>query len=208
MATIGEVIRERREERGTSQRSLAGQAEISAAFVSQVENGHRQPSLAALGRIARALGTSTGSLTARAGMVNADLQTDPLASEVYAARSLRDVEALLQDPTALLELAEAAREMADSPRAEQLGAYTSVIIEYADLLEAFAQRRYRAMTGSAIVVVTSAISYVVDPEDAWPDAHPHGYLDDVGVLAFTRSLVAAELADFHAWRRDTRGDVG
>ncbi|MFT4744523.1 MAG: transcriptional regulator with XRE-family HTH domain [Nitriliruptoraceae bacterium] len=198
---IGGAIRARREDRGISQRTLAAQAEISAAFVSQVENGHRQPSLAALGRMARALGTSTGSLTARAGMAGDALDDTVPAGEVHAARSLIEIESMLQDPDACAELVEAARTMVDSARAEQLGAYTDVIIEFADLLEAFTRRRYRAMTGSAIVVVASAISYVVDPEDAWPDAHPHGYLDDVGVLAFTRSLVATELADFHAWRR-------
>lgn len=197
-AGVGGAIQARRAEVGMSQRALAAAAGVSGAFVSQIENGHRQPSLDVLARIAASLDTSTGMLLARTRATRED--GSPLGL-VHAARSLAEIEALIHDEAAAIELVVAARALVDSPRAVELEAYAPVVIEFADLLEAFATRRYRAMTGATIVVVTSALSYVVDPEDAWPDAHPHGHLDDVGVLAFTHALVADELADFHSWQR-------
>lgn len=194
-ATLGEAIRERRDALGLSQRALAAEAGVSGAFISQVENGQRQPSLGVLQQIAAALETSTGLLLARSSDEGNSLGL------VHAAQSLAEIEDLLHDEKAALRLVAAARDLVAGPRADQLEAYAPVVAEYADLLEAFARHRYRTMTGAAIVVVVSALSYVVDPDDAWPDAHPHGHLDDVGVLAFTHALVADELADFHAWQR-------
>lgn len=195
---LGRTIQERRGEIGLSQRALAKEVGVSGAFISQIENGHRQPSLAVLERIATALQTSTGLLLAHAP--TAPDGSSPLGL-VHAAQSLNEIEGLVHDPEASLRLVDAARDLVAGPRAEDLEAYTPVVTEFADLLEAFSRRVYRAMTGAAIVVVASALSYVVDPDDAWPDAHPHGHLDDVGVLAFTHALVADELADFHAWQR-------
>lgn len=196
---LGASIRHRRSEVGLSQRALAATAGVSGAFISQIENGQRQPSISVLDRIATALHTSTGLLLAHPA-------ADPSTGEsrlglVHAAQSLSEIEALVHDEDASLRLVAAAREMVAGPRAADLEAYTPVVVEFADLLEEFARHRYRGMTGAAIVVVASALSYVVDPEDAWPDAHPHGHLDDVGVLAFTHALVGDELADFHAWQR-------
>ncbi len=193
--TLGDAIRERRGALGLSQRALAAAAGVSGAFVSQVENGQRQPSLDVLRRLATALETSTGALLARPPG-----EDSPLGL-VHAATSLAEIEALVHDDEDALRLATAAKDLVAGPRAAELEAYAPVVVEFAELLEAFARHRYRAMTGAAIVVVASALSYVVDPEDAWPDAHPHGHLDDVGVLAFTHALVAEELADFHAWQR-------
>lgn len=192
--TLGEAIRDRRDALGLSQRALAAQAGVSGAFISQVENGQRQPSLGVLRQIAEALETSTGTLLA-------STEDESHLALVHAAQSLAEIEALLHDEDGALRLVRAARELVAGPRADELDAYAPVVAEYADLLEAFARHRYREMTGSAIVVVVSALSYVVDPDDAWPDAHPHGHLDDVGVLAFTHALVADEIADFHAWQR-------
>lgn len=196
---LGAVIRRRRNEFGLSQRALASEVGVSGAFVSQLENDQRQPSLAVLERIAAACNTSTGLLLAEAAPRGTD--GGPTLDLVHPAQSLGEIEELVHDEQAAIRLVAAARDMVAGPRAAELEAYAPVVVEFADLLEAFAQRVYRAMTGAAIVVVASALSYVVDPEDAWPDAHPHGHLDDVGVLAFTHALVADELADFHAWQR-------
>lgn len=195
---IGTAIRRRRTELGQSQRALARAADVSAAFISQIENDQRQPSLGVLERIAMALHVSSSLLLAAGQEQEEDAG---LLGLVHPARSLDEIEALIHDEAESLRLVAAARELVAGPRATDLEAYVTVIVEYADLLEAFARHQYRAMTGPSIVVATSALSYVVDPDDAWPDAHPHGHLDDVGVLAFTHALVADELADFHAWRR-------
>ncbi|MBK0419720.1 cupin domain-containing protein [Leucobacter sp. CSA1] len=54
---LGERIRGRRQEIGMTAQQLARAAELSPAQVSQIERGHSDPSLEALRRIARALGT-------------------------------------------------------------------------------------------------------------------------------------------------------
>ena len=62
MKTLGERIRELREERDLSLRELATKIEVSAAFMSDVELGRRHPSDKHMVAVARALGTSLEDL--------------------------------------------------------------------------------------------------------------------------------------------------
>ena len=62
MKTLGEHIRELREERDLSLRELATKIEVSAAFMSDVELGRRHPSDKHMVAVARALGTSLEDL--------------------------------------------------------------------------------------------------------------------------------------------------
>ena len=62
MKTLGERIRELREERDLSLRELAAKIEVSAAFMSDVELGRRHPSDKHMVAVARALGTSLEEL--------------------------------------------------------------------------------------------------------------------------------------------------
>jgi transcriptional regulator with XRE-family HTH domain len=61
-AVLGHTVRRLREERGMALRELADLAGVSSSFVSQVERGIANPSVASLRRIAEALGTSIGAL--------------------------------------------------------------------------------------------------------------------------------------------------
>lgn len=60
LKNLGKVLRELREGRRQSLRSLAEESGFSAAFLSQVENGQASPSLSSLKRIANALGVPLG----------------------------------------------------------------------------------------------------------------------------------------------------
>ncbi|MGH7837907.1 MAG: helix-turn-helix domain-containing protein, partial [Candidatus Binataceae bacterium] len=62
MKTLGECIRELREDRDLSVRELAKRLQLSAAFLSDVELGRRHPSNEVLQQIARSLGTKVGQL--------------------------------------------------------------------------------------------------------------------------------------------------
>ena len=62
MRTLGERIRELREEGDLSLRELARALDVSAAFMSDVELGRRQPSDKHMSAIARALGVSLEDL--------------------------------------------------------------------------------------------------------------------------------------------------
>jgi transcriptional regulator with XRE-family HTH domain len=59
---LGVRIRSVREVRGRSLRSVATEAGVSESFLSQVERGVANPSVASLRRIAEALGSSLGAL--------------------------------------------------------------------------------------------------------------------------------------------------
>lgn len=57
---VGEKIRDLRESRGQSVRTLAGAAGFSPSFISQVENGQCSPSIGSLEQIAAALDATLG----------------------------------------------------------------------------------------------------------------------------------------------------
>jgi transcriptional regulator with XRE-family HTH domain len=59
--SLGLRVRALREARGLSLRQLAHAADVSESFVSQVERGVANPSVASLRRLAEALGASVGS---------------------------------------------------------------------------------------------------------------------------------------------------
>jgi transcriptional regulator with XRE-family HTH domain len=59
---LGRKVRELREARGLSLKALAERAGVSESFVSQVERGVANPSVASLRRLAQALDASVGSL--------------------------------------------------------------------------------------------------------------------------------------------------
>jgi transcriptional regulator with XRE-family HTH domain len=62
MKTLGERIRELREQRDLSGRELAKKIKVSAPFLSDVELGRRHPSEGVLDRLASALGTTATDL--------------------------------------------------------------------------------------------------------------------------------------------------
>jgi transcriptional regulator with XRE-family HTH domain len=59
---LGRKVRELRESRGLSLKALAEKAQVSESFVSQVERGVANPSVASLRRLAQALDASVGAL--------------------------------------------------------------------------------------------------------------------------------------------------
>lgn len=62
LGSIAETVREERLRAGLTLEQLADRAELSTAHLSRIESGDRQPSLAALISLARALGVSVSTL--------------------------------------------------------------------------------------------------------------------------------------------------
>ncbi len=60
--TVGLRIRNFRMERGISQEELAFQVNTSAAYISNIENGHKRPSLSKLIEISEVLGVTMNDL--------------------------------------------------------------------------------------------------------------------------------------------------
>jgi transcriptional regulator with XRE-family HTH domain len=70
-ATIGEFIREQREQAHVSVRQLARLAGVSNPYLSQIERGLRKPSADILQQIAKGLAISAEQLYVRAGILEA-----------------------------------------------------------------------------------------------------------------------------------------
>jgi DNA-binding XRE family transcriptional regulator len=63
MATVNtKLLRSLRKENGLTQGELADKVGIGQSFISKIEKGHLEPSLATLGRLAKVLGTDIKSL--------------------------------------------------------------------------------------------------------------------------------------------------
>lgn len=65
METLGEYVRELREIKDLSVRELAKRLKLSAAFLSDIELGRRNPSKHVLAKLARELGTTVAELRKR-----------------------------------------------------------------------------------------------------------------------------------------------
>ncbi len=74
--SLGTTLRLLRKERGLSQQALANRAQLSRNFLAQIERGESRPTVATLGRIALALGTSVAEL------LGEDLPTQPSTDTV------------------------------------------------------------------------------------------------------------------------------
>lgn len=59
---FGQIVRRRRQETGLSQEELADEAKLHRTYVSLLERGHRNPSLAVIHALATALGAGMADL--------------------------------------------------------------------------------------------------------------------------------------------------
>jgi transcriptional regulator with XRE-family HTH domain len=109
VSSIGEYIRQQREQAKISLRQLASSAGISNPYLSQIERGLRRPSAEILQQIAKALRISAEALYMQAGI----LEERPPDSGVRAA--------VLADPTLLERQKQVLLEIYESFRREARG---------------------------------------------------------------------------------------
>jgi transcriptional regulator with XRE-family HTH domain len=72
---LGDAVKARRHELGQTQEAIALGGDLHQRWVSNLENGWRNPSYASLRRIAAALDLSTSELIARAEQIEAAAHT-------------------------------------------------------------------------------------------------------------------------------------
>lgn len=72
VSSIGEYIKEQREQAKISLRQLAAAAGVSNPYLSQIERGLHQPSVRVLKLISEALDVSAETLLAQAGLLDPD----------------------------------------------------------------------------------------------------------------------------------------
>ncbi|MEP7179947.1 MAG: helix-turn-helix transcriptional regulator [Pseudonocardiales bacterium] len=127
-ATIGEFIREQREQAEVSMRQLARLAGVSNPYLSQIERGLRKPSADILAQIAKGLRISAEQLYIRAGILefregNADLVAAILADEGLGERQkqvLIDIyESFRRENAQLLAVAAPSVTASSSPAGER-----------------------------------------------------------------------------------------
>ena len=112
--TIGEYIRQQREQAKISLRQLAQAAGVSNPYLSQVERGLRRPSAEILQQIARGLRISAEALYVQAGILEDRPADSGVRSAVLADQSLTE-----RQKQILLEIYESFRtESADQAPAE------------------------------------------------------------------------------------------
>jgi transcriptional regulator with XRE-family HTH domain len=71
-SALGRAVAERRAELGLTQEQLALRADLHQRWISNVENGHRNPSYSSLRRLATGLGLGAAELIARAERIDSD----------------------------------------------------------------------------------------------------------------------------------------
>ena len=116
MATIGDYIRQQREQAKISLRQLADQAGVSNPYLSQIERGLRKPSAEILQQIARGLRISAEALYVQAGI----LEDHPGDSGVRSA--------LLTDPQLTERQKQVLIEIYESFRRESRNAHTAEVV--------------------------------------------------------------------------------
>jgi transcriptional regulator with XRE-family HTH domain len=116
--SIGEYIREQREQARISMRQLAQAAGVSNPYLSQIERGLRRPSADILQQIAKGLRISAEALYVQAGILD-----DRLSNSGVRAALLADSDLSERQKQVLVEIYESFRKenaaVAEAARAEQ-----------------------------------------------------------------------------------------
>jgi transcriptional regulator with XRE-family HTH domain len=122
VSSIGEYIKEQREQAKISLRQLAAAAGVSNPYLSQIERGLRRPSAEILQQIAKGLRISAEALYVQAGI----LEDRPDESGVRVA-VLADPELTERQKQVLLEIYDSFRKEASTLRAQQAAPEEPVI---------------------------------------------------------------------------------
>jgi transcriptional regulator with XRE-family HTH domain len=126
--SIGDYIREQREQARISMRQLAQQAGVSNPYLSQIERGLRKPSADILQQIAKGLRISAEALYVQAGIledrpadsgVRSALLADPELSERQKQVLIEIYESFRKENAAEAEVAQAAAEAAAETKASK-----------------------------------------------------------------------------------------
>jgi uncharacterized membrane protein YkvA (DUF1232 family) len=121
-------------------------------------------------------------------------------------REKKKAERLVENPLAVLRVAERAGQHAQAARGP-LGRIWDDLQTALRLARAWSRRDYRGLTRGSIVLVVAGLLYLLSPIDAIIDAIPVlGFLDDALVLGWVFRQVRWELDAFREW--ETRGLEG
>jgi transcriptional regulator with XRE-family HTH domain len=189
--SIGDYIREQREQARISMRQLAQAAGVSNPYLSQIERGLRKPSADILQQIAKGLRISAEALYVQAGIledrpadsgVRSALLADPDLSERQKQVLIEIYESFRKENTAAGEAdaADADAEAADA--AQTVAEVAAAAAESAESTEA-AQAAYEAAaaTAESVRAAAEAADDAKVSKSSWSDATAEAERsDDVG----------------------------
>ena len=174
--SIGDYIREQREQARISMRQLAQQAGVSNPYLSQIERGLRKPSADILQQIAKGLRISAEALYVQAGI----LEDRPADTGVRSAL-LADAELSERQKQVLIEIYESFRKE-NAAIAEAQAAEVAVQAAEAAATEAAAAEAAAATTEASAVAADdgrpSRTSWSAATAEA-EQVEPSGNVDDV-----------------------------
>jgi two-component system response regulator len=133
---FGADVKRRRTDLGLSQEQLAEQADLHRTYISDVESGKRNPSLASIDRLARALGASLGSVFAG---LEQEAQSNGLSGEVAVNQPVDIL--LVEDNPEDVELTLAAFSRAKLANPVQVASDGLQALDFLFCRGQFAQRR-------------------------------------------------------------------
>jgi transcriptional regulator with XRE-family HTH domain len=177
--SIGDYIREQREQARISMRQLAQSAGVSNPYLSQIERGLRKPSADILQQIAKGLRISAEALYVQAGI----LEDRPADTGVRSAL-LTDADLSERQKQVLIEIYESFRKenaaVAEAQAAE-------VAAQAAEVAEAAAEAAAAEATATAMAATTEAAAEAADDgrpsRKSWSAATAEAELADQAELA-------------------------
>jgi transcriptional regulator with XRE-family HTH domain len=177
--SIGEYIREQREQAKISMRQLAQSAGVSNPYLSQIERGLRKPSADILQQIAKGLRISAEALYVQAGIledrpadsgVRSALLADPQLSERQKQVLIEIYESFRRENAAAAEGAEATADSPAAPAELGLGAPGAET----DALEAAAMEVAAAEAAEAEAYAAEAEKRATEAERRSHGSRSHG----------------------------------
>lgn len=82
------------------------------------------------------------------------------------------------------------------PYAETLESMCRMVYDYA-------LKEYTNVSLSTIIIIVSALIYVLSPIDLIPDIIPIvGYLDDIAIIAYVIQTLRVELVKYNVWKKE------
>jgi transcriptional regulator with XRE-family HTH domain len=172
VSSIGEYIREQREQAKISLRQLASQAGVSNPYLSQIERGVRRPSAEILQQIAKGLRISAEALYVQAGILEDRPPDSGVRAAVLAAPELteRQKQVLLEiyDSFRREPAAQTPEDAEDAAVAAEAAAIQAAAAEATAAQEAAAAARAEQVTGGAWEQATGPGGVPLDEEDDDP----------------------------------------
>ena len=172
VSSIGEYIKEQREQAKISLRQLASQAGVSNPYLSQIERGVRRPSAEILQQIAKGLRISAEALYVQAGILEDRAPDSGVRAAVLAAPELteRQKQVLLEiyDSFRREAAAQAPEDAQDAAVAAEAAAIQAAAAEATAAQAAAGDARAQATAGGAWEQATGPAGAGPDEEDDDP----------------------------------------